>query len=240
MLKLFRRIRLSLLHEGRLKKYSAYVIGEILLIVIGILLALQINEWQQEHQAKETEKTLLQELEIDLTNNSDILTATIEWENEIIGDIEHILELFETQSPIEDSLINNMFRIGFLEELQLVHTTYETLKSMGLNIISSDSLRVAVAQLFEVEYPKEENWVNTIANTQLATFGYPIHLQHWTIKEGSQYPIDIDNLMTDPAYKSMLGMELGFKRAIIYRAAILYDKTERLQQSVREEIGRLN
>jgi hypothetical protein len=48
MIKFFRKIRLNLLSEGKTGKYIKYAIGEIVLVVIGILIALQINNWNQE------------------------------------------------------------------------------------------------------------------------------------------------------------------------------------------------
>ncbi|MBL0027002.1 MAG: hypothetical protein IPO98_19350 [Saprospiraceae bacterium] len=47
MMKFFHLIRKKLLDEGNLKRYLMYAIGEILLVVIGILIALQINNWNQ-------------------------------------------------------------------------------------------------------------------------------------------------------------------------------------------------
>lgn len=47
MIKLFRNIRQNLLNEGKTSKYIKYVIGEIILVVIGILIALQVSNWNQ-------------------------------------------------------------------------------------------------------------------------------------------------------------------------------------------------
>ena len=52
MLSFFRRLRRSLVEEGHLKKYAVYAIGEILLVMIGILLALQVNNWNTQKQEK--------------------------------------------------------------------------------------------------------------------------------------------------------------------------------------------
>ena len=66
MIKFFRKIRQKLLAEGKLRKYLLYAIGEILLVVIGILIALQVNNWniekKSERKAEELAKNLLQEL----------------------------------------------------------------------------------------------------------------------------------------------------------------------------------
>ena len=45
MIQFFRRIRQNLLSEGKTGKYLTYALGEIILVVIGILIALQINTW---------------------------------------------------------------------------------------------------------------------------------------------------------------------------------------------------
>jgi hypothetical protein len=51
MIKLFRNIRKNLLNEGKTSKYFKYAIGEIVLVVIGILIALNINNWAEEQRA---------------------------------------------------------------------------------------------------------------------------------------------------------------------------------------------
>lgn len=52
MIRFFRRIRKNLLEENRLRKYIVYAIGEIILVMIGILLALQVNNWNEEKKGK--------------------------------------------------------------------------------------------------------------------------------------------------------------------------------------------
>lgn len=55
MLKIFRKIRHNMINEGNLKRYLFYAIGEILLVMIGILLALQVNNWNEERKVKKAE-----------------------------------------------------------------------------------------------------------------------------------------------------------------------------------------
>lgn len=228
-----------MLSENKFNKYLLYAIGEILLVVIGILIALQINQWQEEKQLRETEKKMLFEMEVNLTSNLEVLADLIEWESDMVENIEYISDHFQARKSINDTVRNYLGRVGWLEELQLVNSTYETIKSIGLGIISSDSLRVDIAQLFEVDYPKEVNWTNSIANAQLTTLTYPMKLKHYTGEERF-ISVNFENLMNDPAYKSMLALELGFKKAIILRAGILYEKTENLKKKVQDEIIKLN
>ena len=70
MIKLFRKIRQNLLNENKFKIYLIYGIGEIILVVIGILIAVSINNWKQSINLKEEEQNLyadlIQELQTDL------------------------------------------------------------------------------------------------------------------------------------------------------------------------------
>ena len=60
MIKFFRIIRQNLLSEGKTGKYMKYAIGEIILVVIGILIAIQLNEWRNEIvNTKQKQKVLL-------------------------------------------------------------------------------------------------------------------------------------------------------------------------------------
>jgi hypothetical protein len=71
MIKFFRKIRQNLLSKGKTGKYFKYAIGEIVLVVIGILIALQINTWNESRKQKQIEKqvlkSLFQEIEKDKT-----------------------------------------------------------------------------------------------------------------------------------------------------------------------------
>ena len=59
MIKFFRNIRKTLMTEGKTSKYLKYAIGEIVLVVIGILIALQINNWNEYRKLKKVELDLV-------------------------------------------------------------------------------------------------------------------------------------------------------------------------------------
>jgi hypothetical protein len=69
MIKFFRRIRQRLLSENNFSKYLLYAIGEIFLVVIGILIALQINNWNEEKQNRNKEQLLLRQLLVEYNSN---------------------------------------------------------------------------------------------------------------------------------------------------------------------------
>lgn len=69
MLQFFRKIRKSLIDSGSAQKYMLYALGEILLVVIGILIALQINNWNIERQDRKEELEILKDLQRDFRAN---------------------------------------------------------------------------------------------------------------------------------------------------------------------------
>ena len=69
MIKFFRKIRQNLFSENRFSKYLLYAAAEISLVMIGILLALQVNNWNENRIARANEVKTLQQLNIDLKTN---------------------------------------------------------------------------------------------------------------------------------------------------------------------------
>ena len=80
-MKLFRRIRQGLLSEGRVKKYLLYAIGEIMLVVIGILIALQINNWNDNRIIKGNELSSYQNIKNRIADDRNRIQGNIDYNN---------------------------------------------------------------------------------------------------------------------------------------------------------------
>ncbi|MBK9764877.1 MAG: hypothetical protein IPO87_16385 [Flavobacteriales bacterium] len=79
MARIFNSIRQRLLKENRLTRYLVYAVGEILLVVIGILIAVNINDWNADRKQQREIKQLLTVFEKDLAYNIKECTRTLEW-----------------------------------------------------------------------------------------------------------------------------------------------------------------
>jgi Family of unknown function (DUF6090) len=77
MIKFFRHIRQNLLLENKTSKYFKYAIGEIVLVVIGILIAFQINNWNELRKNGKKERYVLEQLEMEFVKDSTILSRFI-------------------------------------------------------------------------------------------------------------------------------------------------------------------
>ena len=114
MIKFFRKIRYNLMSENKTGKYLKYAIGEIILVVIGILIALQINNWNEKRKLQIVQNTLLinfyENLAADsiiLQNNKQILFKIIETQRQLHAFRKSLLEPDEIDNP---QRIRNSFR----------------------------------------------------------------------------------------------------------------------------------
>ncbi|MGB5238163.1 MAG: hypothetical protein WBM43_12745 [Flavobacteriaceae bacterium] len=172
MLKFFRNIRQNLLSENKFSKYLVYAVGEILLVVIGILVALQINQWKQEQDLKQLEKTYLKRLLIDLDHDVTNIEAAIADIDENQSIIKSFISSFNNASNI-DSLQKSMtafFENGWLIfEFVPSRNTYIDLSQTGnMKVITNTSLVNDIISYYGYITQVEEsnnvnkNWITPI------------------------------------------------------------------------------
>lgn len=114
MIKFFRKIRQNLLSEGKTGKYLKYAIGEILLVVIGILIALQINNWNEKRKIKIAEIEILQNLKTELKYNLEDLEKINRQHKSEFEDGIIILKLFGTDvSSVSESKLDSLMSNAF-------------------------------------------------------------------------------------------------------------------------------
>src|SRR6056300_982378 len=81
MIKFFRKIRYDLMEKNKTGKYLKYALGEIILVIIGILIAVSINDWNGDRKLKIEQQFILKDLKQEMTENQKALETTIK-ENE--------------------------------------------------------------------------------------------------------------------------------------------------------------
>ena len=143
MIKFFRHIRKQLLTENKFSKYLLYAVGEIVLVVIGILLALQINTWNEgKKNQKEAHKILLQ-LKHEFETNNELIDTCIEFQRRRLKAIERFKDGFEpTKNLSADSLKILVSDLGSDWKYEPVKNNIESVISSGkINLIQNDSIK---------------------------------------------------------------------------------------------------
>ncbi|WP_276391777.1 DUF6090 family protein [Eudoraea chungangensis] len=149
MIKFFRRLRQNLISEGKTEKYFKYAIGEIILVVIGILVALSINNWNDQRKNRLTEAEyyckLLNDLELD-QKNIEILYKESQYKIEVSKKL--LLELKGTKKD-KSYFIDNYIQALRTNIFVPTKATITDILSTGkLNLFTNDSLKNSIIDYY--------------------------------------------------------------------------------------------
>ena len=157
MINIFKKIRQQLLTENKFRKpaspagrYLLYAIGEVFLVVIGILIAVSINNWNQNRVNAITEDKILEEIRIDLIESLDDVNDDIRAHNAILSSTIKSMQYLQLDEVHIDTLTEILIRSFDDTRTYVKSGGMEYLKSKGLAIIKSDSLRKAITDLYEL------------------------------------------------------------------------------------------
>jgi hypothetical protein len=188
MFRFFRQIRQSLLSQNKVSRYLLYAVGEIVLVVIGILLALQIDTWNQERINAREERRIFQDLMEELKYNDFLVENGMKTMAEVITAAEGLLvQVNEPSTPFREEFFNE--EIDKLTRVWVSGrptTLYDVLSGSGdFNLISSPVLRKKLADLKRNQETliKFEDMQNRYVDDQLRPF-LNRHMDRTTIRSG--------------------------------------------------------
>ena len=131
MIKFFRKIRQNLLSEGKTGKYFKYAIGEIILVVIGILIALQINNWNESNNLSKKELALLVNLKNDIKADIIDLTKQDSIYSKFADEAAIGINLFYKAKSIKDIANVSKLTTQQWDDLYINQNTYNEMISSG-------------------------------------------------------------------------------------------------------------
>ena len=166
MIKIFRKIRQKLLSENppdqasradKFRKYFIYAIGEIILVVIGILIALQINTWKESRNINNLSKTYLHNIKKDLIADTTTFRAGIDRYKNSLFLQEDLFNLDKVNTLPTDSLLNNIYNNTVFHSARIYKINNSTfLKLTNSGFVESKSFNEIFIDINEY-YTKEYN-----------------------------------------------------------------------------------
>jgi len=164
MIPFFRKTRKKMADDNRPLKYMRYAIGEIVLVVVGILIALSINNWNEDRKQNLTEMEVLNDLIIGLDTDKGTLDYTIKRHNWAIESCNIILKSLSEDKNYNDSLAYHFARVHNYSNFYSNKGAYESLKTIGFEIISNKRLRNEIINLYEKWYSIHITHTNILTN----------------------------------------------------------------------------
>jgi hypothetical protein len=175
MIKLFRNIRQNLINEGKTSKYFKYAIGEIILVVIGILIALSVNNWSQDNKDRKLGEDYLLRIHRDLVQDTISFRQIITSNNALREDIKrlfdtlyhgvHNIKQVKYMGSIYDRALDQVFSPN--------DNTYKGMINLGtLGLIQNIELKEEIVDLYS-EYDQKRGlftgigqWMITVATAE--------------------------------------------------------------------------
>jgi len=214
MLRIFKKLRLSLLGDMKLSKYFAYALGEIFLIILGILIALQINNWNEERKQDKHFDRILAQI---YTNNK----CDIGWHNWVLDGLyyqDSILSLLEkekldiqtSQLPYLLYFLDASFnRYNTNSKYLLSQIRFENGSDKKSNIVSQINSFYNVWEVWEenIENSKTEDILPMLQEENITHFGPWLKMDFSSLDTtyfSSEDIIKVKSIMNKVAFKNNL------------------------------------
>jgi len=251
MFPFFRRLRKQLANDNKPIQYLRYAIGEIVLVVIGILIALSINNWNQNQQNKKLEqatlKALLSEFQDNRTSISDYL--------------ENIKKMRKFADTLKTLIGPELTSLSVYDVHRLIGEVSETTKcivsvdvlgdvqsSGRLNLLSNEGVRKAISkwssQLKELQ-GEEFDWAQEFANQfipfthkwmQWENVDYIFNDNDRIRYTGSRFDVDPRRMLQQPEFENMMNEQYWRFTRIEERTDVLLKQTDALLDLLKNEL----
>ncbi|TXE15692.1 hypothetical protein ES692_15545 [Psychroserpens burtonensis] len=153
MIKFFRHIRKDLMEKNKTGTYVKYAIGEIVLVVIGILIALSISNWNENQKDKETEFYVLEEILNNLKEDALLIEGIIAKREDANTSAKNMLGYLKQDTVDVDVLSRDFLNYLSFERYFPINNAYEILKSKGLKL-SNNKLTTRISRYYDYEQNK--------------------------------------------------------------------------------------
>ena len=249
MIKFFRKIRHQLLSKNKLNKYLIYALGEIALVVIGILIALQINNWNEKRKEHALENVYLKSIEKDLEATKKNLEIHLERHPIYLMKLDNTINYIGMDAKdLTQSMKDNIGNTGFYGTKVIREGLNALLSSGRLDLISDDSLKMSFT-----EYP---SFVNAFEETMKGLKDIVINQQriilerHYSLTDHlgdtnkfpnlkqRAIPSDFDALLKDRAYQNVLVKVRYHLLNTKTDAEQLLAKTSKILEKIEKETAR--
>lgn len=155
---IFRKMRSEQSNKRNWFNYVLYAIGEIILLIIGVLMALQINNWNEERKLRKLEIVSMKNLIEEIDFNNKTLFAINRHDSINVSNNRELMQLLKNPDQNYDTTLQRYFTSMLSSRLFITRkVTFENLKANNFNVIASDSMRIKISFIYDALYHYLEN-----------------------------------------------------------------------------------
>lgn len=249
MFSLLRQSRNSALAKRKFIRYTGYALGEIILIVVGILIALQIDNWNEVRSLRKLEIQALEAIAASLEESADNLEDNLASEARWLAYNQLILDHLDACLPYSPELDQAFGSYFWTSKAELAVGAYEQLKSQGLSLISNPEIQRQITYLFEIRFPKttseNQGWDDKLIISAI----YPEHVklfrkyypENWSVLEDEYArPIDYPALCENETFKNILAEIIGLRQFNVATTQRTLEEIQVLHSAIVAELKRIS
>ena len=215
MIKFFRKIRYDLMEKNKTGKYLKYAIGEILLVIIGILIAVSINGWNEDRKLYKEEQAILKDLKQEMELNLKTLEIVIEQHEESMQAAKEIRELFNDRDAFKKMPANTFQRLVWQMETNFTYDPQNgilnsLINSGRLSLFSNKELKYLLASFKELTVDAFES-THSI-NRERPPLMHKSYLSGYEKKNGNIISFDPKLMYNDEAFRLYTKLYFGWVR----------------------------
>lgn len=252
MIKFFRHIRRRLIAEKKAGPYILYALGEIILVVIGILIALQINNYSEHQKEREKEKVLLSNLANDVQLDVDHIEYNTKLSRERLNRLDSLVQLLKTPDRINSlDFIRRSYEFVFDQYFKSNSGIFDEAVSSGqMSYIQNEKLRQSI---FNYYRNAKESYTDGTTRQITDEFITPLLVEHVYLNQegltmlgmdmGEVSPLkkmDIRELSNNKAYWKMVLLKFGGNQEQIIRWEATKQRAIGLKEEIDQELKMLN
>jgi hypothetical protein len=220
------------METGKTTRYFKYAIGEILLVVIGILIALQFNNWNEENKTRSLEIKILKELKSDLIKQREDIVFNIDNHKKGQQGCLIIREALLSNQHYHDSLNIYFTRTYNFTVLNNNQNAYKIIESKSISLIRNDSLRFLITNYYEQSIPFQLTIEKASKDIIISTSE-----KHLKIFKNFSWinpiePWDFESLKSNKEYISWLNFTAETRAFEISKFQVLLEQNKRLTKEI--------
>lgn len=248
MFKFFRNLRMKLITNNKFKQYVIYALGEIFLVVIGILLALQLNNWNEGQKNSLKKQNLLKSLKIEFQDNLKQLDTVLNYMELVKTSCYESLALIREQpkqikKASLDKLMDNLSNIWTFDSNN--GALRSGVSSGDIHLLKNDSLLNLLFSWEDLAGDLDEEQLilnnHEIESRQFLSqyLRYVDLYRHWLdLKDASYFESDYVGLIDDPQFENYIALRLSYVDITLFEMYTLQKVNLNILQLIRQELSK--